>query len=106
MVSTLEKDMRFENGMMRIVPKEYPNWYGINDIGFIWRGTQSDPLLEYKGKRYNSCLIENTMWELYNEDNPTPKDYNSNEYKEYENKFEFYMKENDEIVKELLTELS
>ena len=26
-----------------------PNWYGIPGIGFEWRGSQSDPMLHYKG---------------------------------------------------------
>lgn len=26
-----------------------PNWYGIEGIGFEWRGPWNDPMLHYKG---------------------------------------------------------
>lgn len=32
---------------------ELPNWYGIPGIGFEWRGSQSDPILHYKGRKFN-----------------------------------------------------
>ena len=35
MLSVIDKDLRKVNGAWTIVPKEYPNWYGFEDIGFI-----------------------------------------------------------------------
>ena len=55
-------------GQMILKPKEYPDWYGIPDIGFIWKGTQSDPYLEYNRKQFNSHIVEDTMWERYHMD--------------------------------------
>lgn len=46
----------------------FPNWYGIEGIKFIWINTQSDPLIEYKGKRCSCYIVEDTMWERYREE--------------------------------------
>lgn len=61
MLSTIEKDLRVINGVATIVPREYPNWYGIEDIGFIWHGTQADPEIEYDGHVINAYIVEDTM---------------------------------------------
>ena len=29
-----------------------PNWYGISDIGFEYRGSIDDPLIHYKGRTF------------------------------------------------------
>lgn len=42
-----------------------PNWYGIPDIGFEWRGAWNDPILHYKGHRFNGTDIQDAMWESY-----------------------------------------
>jgi len=68
MVSTIEKNLVFEDGVAKMVWKEYPNWYGIEGIGFIWHGSWSDPEIEYKGKRINSHIVEDTMWERFREE--------------------------------------
>jgi len=68
MISTIERDFKVENGVASFPMKEYPNWYGIEDIGFIWHGAWSDPEIEYKGKRINATIVEDTMWERYKED--------------------------------------
>ena len=67
MISTMEKDFVEVDGAMQLVPKELPDWCGIPDIGFIFVNTWNDPYLEYKGKRYNSVPIEETMWSYFNE---------------------------------------
>lgn len=67
MISTMEKDLVKANGEFKLVPKELPDWYGIPNIGFIYNGSWNDPHLEYKGKRYNSVPIEETMWSYFNE---------------------------------------
>lgn len=48
-----------------------PNWYGVEGIGFEWRGAWNDPILHYKGHRFNGTDIQDAMWEdyLYNGDN-------------------------------------
>lgn len=68
MISTIERDFKVENGIASFPMKEYPDWYGIPDIGFIYHGDYSDPEIEYKGKRINSTIVENTMWYDYTHD--------------------------------------
>ena len=68
MVSTIERDLKVENGVVSCPMKEYPDWYGIEDIGFIWYGSWSDPEIEYNGHVINAYIVENTMWERFRED--------------------------------------
>lgn len=68
MISTIERDFKVENGVASFPMKEYPDWYGIPNIGFIWHGEWSDPEIEYKGKRINSTIVEDTMWYEYTHD--------------------------------------
>ena len=97
MLSTIEKDMRFdENGVMRIVPKEYPNWCGLQDVGFIFHNEWSDPELEYEGKRINANEIEDSVWSTYEEFCEENKSDVS------EQGFVEYVKENQDEVYELL----
>lgn len=44
-----------------------PNWYGIESIGFEWRGSQNDPILHYKGHRFSGTDIQDAMWDTYRE---------------------------------------
>lgn len=68
MLSTIEKDMKFdENGVMRIVPKEYPNWCGLQDVGLIFHNEWCDSELEYKGKIINANEIEDSVYADYEE---------------------------------------
>lgn len=41
---------------------------GAKGVKFIWHGTQSDPELEYKGKRFNYWDIEDALWEDFLEE--------------------------------------
>ena len=68
MISTIERDFKVKNGKTAFPMKTYPDWYGIEGIGFIWHGAWSDPEIEYKGKRINSTIVEDTMWERFKED--------------------------------------
>jgi hypothetical protein len=68
MVSTIERDWICKDGVHSFPYKELPNWYGIPDIGFIWHNEWEDPEIEYKGKRHDSVLIEDTMWAMYKEE--------------------------------------
>ena len=68
MTSTIDTDFVVKNGVASFPMKEYPNWYGIEDIGFIWHGEWSDPYIEYKGKQLNSVPIEDSMWSIYCEE--------------------------------------
>ena len=75
-----------------------PNWYGIEGIKFIWHNTQSDPEIEYKGKRCSCYIVEDTMWERWihdNDDNLIPE-----RERDFEG-FDKFMKENVDEVKEL-----
>lgn len=69
-----------------------PDWYGIEGIKFIWHNTQSDPEIEYKGKRCSCYIVEDTMWGNY-----------TTEYGKYadEELFDEYMRNNADEVKEL-----
>ena len=68
MQSTIENDLEVKEGVWNVVPKKLPDWYGIPNVGFIWRGCWSDPEIEYKGKRINSTIVEDTMWERFREE--------------------------------------
>ena len=98
MVSTIEKDLKLIDGNAVLVLKEYPNWYGIEDIGFIWHGSWSDPELEYKGKVVNSYIIEDSMWERFRED----CEEQGKNADVCIDEFDTYMKENAYDVYELL----
>ena len=98
MLSTLQKDMKFENNIMHFAPKEYPNWYGITDIGFIWHNEWSDPELEYEGQLFNANDIQDTLWSYYEE-------YCKESDKEVsEEGFGEYIRENTDEVYELLND--
>ena len=96
MISTMENDLVFEDGVAKMVWKEYPNWYGIEGVGFIWHGSWSDPEIEYKGKRINSTIVEDTMWERFKEDCEKDSEIPT------EDKFELYMMVNQDEVYELI----
>lgn len=99
MISTIERDFIVKDGVASFPMKEYPDWYGIPDVGFIWHSEWSDPEIEYKGKRINSTIVENTMWDRWTHD-----DY-GNYISERENDldgFSKYMKENADDVYELI----
>lgn len=96
MTSTLERDFIVKDGAASFPMKEYPDWYGIPGIGFIWHNTQTDPEIEYKGKRINSTIIEDAMWSQYREE-CKEKDIEPNE-----DEFEKYMRENADDVYELI----
>lgn len=96
MISTIEKELAFTNNNVSFKPKELPNWYGIEGVGFVWHNSWSDPEIEYKGKRINSYIVEDTMWERFREDcEEQLKEPN------YDN-FDTYMKEHAEDVYELI----
>lgn len=99
MLSEIKKDLKMVNGVMTVVPREYPNWYGIEDIGFIWCGTQSDAKIEYDGCVYNATTIEDAMWYEWTHDdegNYLPERAND------EDGFAQFMRANDEDVRELI----
>lgn len=58
-----------------------PNWYGIPEIGFEWRGSQNDPMLHYNGHVFNAHDMQDGLWENYQEDLETG--YTSLEWEEY-----------------------
>ena len=50
MTSTIERDFVVKNGVASFPMKEYPNYCGIEDIGYISHGEWADAELEYKEK--------------------------------------------------------
>ena len=64
MISTLERDNSIEGILCRKM-KELPDWYGLTSVGFIWHGEWNDPEIEYKGKRINATIVEDTMLERW-----------------------------------------
>lgn len=96
MTSTIQRTWKFENGVMSFPYRELPNWYGIEDIGFIFINEWSDPQLEYKGKLYNSYIIEDTMHTWYREE------CEENGIEETDDGFGEYMRERAYDVYELL----
>ena len=64
MISTLERDNSIEGILFRKM-KELPDWYGLTSVGFVWHGEWNDPEIEYKGKRINATIVEDTMWERW-----------------------------------------
>lgn len=78
MISTMGYDIKVENGMVSLLMKELPDWYGIEGIGFVWHGQWADPEIEYNGKRINSYIVEETMWERFKEDGFCNEDLFSN----------------------------
>ena len=98
MISTIERDFIVENGVASFSMKEYPDWYGIKDVGFIWHGAWSDPEIEYKGKRINSFIVEDTMWERFKEE----CEEQGKNADACIDEFDVYMKDNAEYVYELI----
>lgn len=68
MKSIIDTELTVIKGTITFKAKDYLDWYGIPNIGFIWKGTQADPYIEYKDKQFNSHIVEDTMWERYCED--------------------------------------
>ena len=97
MISTIERDIVVNNGVASIQMKEFPNWYGIENVGFIYHGDWADPEIEYTGRRINSTIVEDTMWERYREECEEQGVAMDSNYFE-----DCYMKENKETVYELI----
>lgn len=99
MKSTMDATLYKAGDTWSVVPKEYPDWYGIEGIGFIFINTWADPLLEYNGKQVNSVAVEELMWDDYNEwcreaGLPIKED-----------EFGNYMRNNEDTVKEIITSM-
>lgn len=43
-------------------------FYGIPEVEFIWHGEWNDPEVAYKGKLYNYYDLENSLYELFEDD--------------------------------------
>lgn len=99
MISTMERDFKVENGVASFPMKELPDWYGIPNIGFIYHNNWSDPEIEYKGKRINTTIIENTMWERFR-DECEEQGKNADDCIDYFDNH--YMKEHSDEVYELI----
>ena len=98
MTSTIERDFVVKDGVASFPMKEYPNYCGIEDIGYISHGEWADAELEYQGKLFNENVVSDAMWERFIEEFPD-KDGN------YE-AFNQYMYDNKDEVYELLEDWS
>ena len=49
-----------------------PNWYGVEGIGFEWRGPWNEPILHYRGHTFYNFDIEDGLWNFYIEDGGDP----------------------------------
>lgn len=49
---------------------DYPDWYGIKGVKFIWHNELADPEIMYNGRKCSSYTVEDTMWEEYLEEYP------------------------------------
>ena len=47
---------------------ERPDYCGIPGIKFIFHNTWADPTLIYKGEEFNIHVVEDALWEMYQED--------------------------------------
>ena len=97
MISTIERDFIVKDGVACFPMKELPNWYGIPEIGFIYHGEWNDPEIEYKGKRINVVIIENTMLSRYREECEEEGKENKDDAG-----FDAYMKEHADEVYDLI----
>lgn len=43
-------------------------WQYWPQAEFIWRGAWNDPLLKWRGRLYNCYEIEDSIWEIYQEE--------------------------------------
>lgn len=78
--------------------EDYPDWYGIPNIKFIWHNTQSDPTLVYKGKEFSQYYVEDTMWYRFTHDDDD--NFISERDQDFDG-FDKYMLENKDDVYEL-----
>lgn len=68
MKSKITKDLDFINGAWTLVTKEYPNYCGLEDIGFIYTNHWEDPKLEYNGLIFNIHDVKDYLYDLYREE--------------------------------------
>jgi hypothetical protein len=91
MTSTIERDFVIKDGVASFPMKEYPNYCGIEDIGYIPHGEWADAELEYKGKLFNENVVSDAMWERFIEEFPDKDgDYEAFNQYMYDNKDEVY----------------
>ena len=60
-----------------------PNWYGIENVYFIWHGEWADPEIYYRGKYYNATVAEEECYAIWRD---------QIEYGDTELDFEVWMK--------------
>lgn len=70
MISTIERDFIVKDGAASFPMKEYPNYCGIEDIGYISHGEWVDAELEYNGILHNASFTTGSMYKRFIEDFP------------------------------------
>lgn len=74
-------------------------FYGIRGIHFVYHGEWADPELIWHGKSFNYFDVENSLWELFQED------CKENKIQIDENIFPKWVKKNAYLSRELLQNL-
>lgn len=74
-------------------------FYGIRGIRFVWHGAWADPELIWHRKSFNYYDVENSLWELFQED------CRENERPINENAFPVWVKKNAGLAREILSAL-
>lgn len=97
MLSTIQKEIQYIDGIYHLKPKQYPDYCGLSDIGFIYKNCWDEPVLEYKGQVFGSSMVEDTMWEMFLEDGGNESDDKAFTLYVQENKDEVYALLNEEI---------
>ena len=87
MTSTIERDFVVKDGVASFPMKEYPNYCGIEDVGYISHGKW----LEAPLKLFNENVVSDAMWERFIEGFPDKDgDYEAFNQYIYGNKDEVY----------------
>lgn len=89
--SDMENEKYLEEHVASFPMKEYPNYCGIEGIGYIDHGEWADPEIEYKGELFNEYIITDPMYDRFYADFPEKDgDYDEFEKYVYEHRDEVY----------------
>ena len=73
------------------------NWYGIDGIELHYNGPCEPWWITFNGVTDSSGVtVEETMWEMFTDSN------DSNDYEDESGEFSQYMRDNADVVKELI----
>lgn len=102
-LSEIEPEHNFLMGYTTGVEKKW--WHGIEGITSIFMGAWSDPYIGYKGYALNAHLIDDAMWDLYNQERPAPDCLDREAYARYEGaEYDAWLQEEADSIFEMLDE--